>query len=119
MSFESEFAEFMPNTVTLEPFSTLSTDGRGSRTYGTSVSFKARIEQRRRLVRDNQGREVMSQTTVYVPPTTTAGAAVTVNVSDRLTLPSGFLVAGSSQPPMIWVERQQDETGNHHYAMYL
>lgn len=123
MSFDAEFLSMFPQTVTWTPISGLSTDGYGVMTYSTSgtKTLQARIEQKRRLVRDAVGREVVSSTTVFVPPydNSTGQTAVVISVSDRITLPSGFLSAGSSTPPIIAVEREQDDVGDHHFAVYM
>lgn len=111
----------MPQTVTLRKFGALSTDGFGARTASTTYSVRARVEQERHLVRDVTGREVVSSTTVYLAPydSSTGQVAITVDVSDRVVLPSGFLVAGSSAPPIMAVERLQDDGGDHHIAVRL
>ena len=115
----SEFLDMMPQTVTWEASSALSSDGYGAVSYSTGLSIRGRVEQKRRLVRDSGGREVVSTSTVYLDCVTTSSGSVVMNAYDRLTLPSGFLVAGSSQPPIISVARQQDEAGDHHIEVYL
>lgn len=121
MTFETQFLDFMPQTVSLRKFSALSTDGMGARTSATTYSVRARVEQNRRLVRDASGREVVSTTQVYLAPydNSTGQTAIVVDVSDRIVLPSGFLVAGSSAPPIMSVERQQDDAGDHHIAVMV
>ena len=120
MAFEREFLDMFPQTVTWEPFSSYSTDGYGTRTFSTGRSVRARVQQKRTTVRDQQGRETVSNTRVFLSPfvsgTTTA---VTIGPFDRLTLPAGFLSVGSSAPPIITVDRSQDDVGDHHFAVYL
>lgn len=120
MTFDRQFLDMMPQTVTVTAFSALSSDGLGAQSYSSGRSVRARIEQKRKLVRDAGGREVTSETTVYTPPYDTAStAALVINPMDQLTLPSGFLVAGSSAPPIINVERGQDENAEYGFAVYL
>ena len=125
MTLDKDFLDLMPNTITWEAFSSLSTDGYGAKTYAAGQSLRCRIQQTRRLVRGLDGQEIVSTTTLYAPPTSTTSGAVVVNPYDRITLPSGFLVAGSSQPPIISVYRGQDETAgggassDHHIEVYL
>ena len=121
MSFELEYEDWFYNSVTLQRFSGLSTDGYGARTYSTAQTVRARVEQVRRLVRDNEGKEVVSNTTVYIPPydASTSAPSITVSASDKITLPSGYLSAGSSQPPIISVERCDDEEVTHHFEVFL
>ena len=120
MSFDRGFLSMMPQTVTWAAFSSLSTDGNGTRTYSTGRSVKARVQQKRQLVRDLTGREVVSQTVVYMAPFDTSDATITtIGPSDKLTLPSGFTATGSTAPRIISVDRVQDATGNHHFRVYL
>lgn len=51
--------------------------------YAAPVTVRALVEQSRRLVRDTDGAEVTSETTVRVPLSTTAPAG------SRITLPDG------------------------------
>lgn len=120
MSFEAEFKKFMPQTLTVEPFSSYSTDGLGTRTYSSSLTFKCRIEERPRVVRGVDGRERVASATVYCSPVTVSSSGgYPIKPDDRVTLPSGFLVTGSSQPPVLYVERQQDASTDHHQVVYL
>ena len=48
-------------------------------TWGDPVSQRARMQPRRRMVRDREGRETVSDATVYLPPETVIGP------DDRLT----------------------------------
>ena len=123
MSFEAEFLDMMPATFTVRTFSAISTDGYATRTY-TSTSGQSvlgRVQPHRRLVRDNTGREVTTSFSLYLAPYSTAGTsdAVTVSVLDKLTLPAGFQVAGSCQPPIIAAYPCQDEVGLHHNEVLI
>jgi len=88
----------MPDTVALE----LPVDARnvyGVITYGAAVDHQCRIEQTTSMVRDQDGRERVSGTQIFlasqirIPPTT------------RVTLPDG------SHPAIMSIESVQDENG--------
>jgi hypothetical protein len=119
MSFDNDFLEHMPQSISVEVFSAFSTDGYAVGTHGTAKTFRARIEQDRRLVKDSAGREVVSNTTIFCPPWSTAGTSDTASIepNDVITLPSGF--TGTSQPPIINVLRHDDEDGIHHQEILL
>ncbi|GAA4059819.1 hypothetical protein [Actinomadura miaoliensis] len=74
--------EVMPDLpeVTIEPY-------RGRSAYGdvwdTGTPVRAFVDQARRVVRADDGSQVISETTVYAPPGTTAPAR------SRVTLPDG------------------------------
>lgn len=119
MTFDRDFLEFMDDTITVEALTTaLSTDGYAVRSYGAASSMKARIEQKRRLVKDAAGREIVSNTTVYVPPydSSTSQTTVAISASDRITLSTGYV---PRTPPIIYVERHNDDDGRHHQVVYL
>lgn len=112
--YESEFDDFMPDTVTYEPYG--SEDAYGAKVYGTAKTVKARVEQLARLVRDANGREVVSNTRVILKPVATDGSAFTPTVKDRLTLPAGYT---PQAPPPINVLRVNDDGGLHHWEAHL
>lgn len=116
MSYEWEYDDFLNETVIFEAF--VSKDGYGSSTYNTAnpKTAKVRIEQVRRIVRDANGKEVVSNTMIFVKPTFTDGSAVNIGISDRVTLPAGYTPA---QPPIINVERHNDQDGLHHFEVLL
>lgn len=96
------FSDCCPHTVTIEPFASL--DQYGTKTYGSSVTHRARVQGKIRMVRSVTGEEVVSHITVYMGP-------VTVGAQDRITLPSPFLPA---QPAILDVQHVSDESGQHH-----
>ena len=69
-----------PVMVTIEPYAG---SGGTKPLYAAGVPVGSIVEQKRRLVRDPQGREVTSETTVYVPLATACPDAY------RITLPDG------------------------------
>jgi hypothetical protein len=119
MALDPQFVALMKDTITVEPFSSLSTDGYNARVYGTVRTMKARVEQKIRLLKDAAQRQVISTTQVYTPPVDTSGVAYTFTMSDRMTLPAAY---GSivNAPPIISVERHVDQNGEHMYSkVYL
>lgn len=114
MSWDPEFEAFMPETITLEP--TIALSGFGAQTPGAAKTIRCRIEQEARKVTDREGKEVVSQTRLYLKPTAEDGTSYTIAPTDRITLPAGFL---PQQPPILSVSRQADEAGLHHYEVAL
>jgi hypothetical protein len=93
------------------------TGGYAQRVYNTASTFKARIEFLQRLVKDANGRDVVSNTRIFTPMYDADGStSATITVSDRITLPSHFI---PRQPPIISVEPHYDHEGPHHYEVYL
>ena len=122
MSFERDFLAFMPQSVTYHPYSSISTDGYASPSYGTSKTVKARIQGVRADMRGVSSREIVGATfRVYMAPWSTSGTSDTVTVTalDKITLPTGFLVAGSCSPPIIKAYPCQDEEGHHHNEVWI
>jgi hypothetical protein len=66
------------HTATVEPFIG---EGPFGPAYGAAVAVRCFADDKQRLVRDKEGSEVVSQTTLYMPLDTTcpAGSRVTVN----------------------------------------
>jgi hypothetical protein len=122
VSFERDFLEFMPFTLTYQAYAGISTGGYGVRTYSTdSKSVRCRIEPLRRIVKDVQNREVATSFRISTAPWSTAGTSDTVTMTalDKITLPSGFLVAGSCSPAIITAYPCQDEAGLHHNEVVI
>ena len=88
----------LTSTITVEPWS--SQDVYGQITYGTAVSMVARISKAPKLVRADDGREVVAGSTAWVDP-----ASVVIWARDRVTLPDG------TTPTVLSVERVPDERG--------
>jgi len=68
------------HTVIIRPFLG---EGPFGPSYGDPVQARAWVDERRRLVRDPEGAEVVSEATVYLPPGTACP------VGSLVTLPSG------------------------------
>ncbi|WP_433426346.1 hypothetical protein ACQP1V_42710 (plasmid) [Microtetraspora malaysiensis] len=71
-------AWLMRHTAVIEPFEG---DGAYGAVYGDPVTARCLVDDERRMVRDAQGTEVVSDTTVFFPPGTVCpeGSRVTVN----------------------------------------
>ena len=102
----SDWLDMCPHTVTVEPFS--SRNAYGAATYGTAVTYRARVQGKNQMIRNVGGEEVVSTITVYV-------ATQTMTPQDRITLPSPF---SPTQPDILAVQRVSDESGQHHVVVY-
>ena len=108
MSMMAQLQALMAYSVIVEPFS--SDDKYGDESYGTAVTYKAAIERKARMVRNAQGEEVPSATTVYLNMT------ALITARDRVTLPSDF---SPTQPKIITFERNSDQNGLQHTVLFL
>jgi len=98
VTIESAFSSMMPSTVTLNAVQ--STDAYGKRTFaGASTSIQCRLQQSRRMVITDDGKQIPVEGTVYCYGTSTA------TVNDKLTLPDGSIV------PILSVETRNDDVG--------
>lgn len=109
MSLEVELADMFPHTVSIEPWS--AQDKYTEPTFGTLASYKARVVGKNRLVRNAQGQQVVSSTTVYI-----YGYISGLSPLDRLTLPAGN---SPLQPPIISIGQEPDGDGGHHSVVYV
>ena len=96
----TDFADLMTSDVTVESLS--SRDEYLQPTYGTAVSFKARVSFKERWIRRSDGSTVHSRGEVWLLGTPD------IDPEDRITLPGG------DQPPILEVMRPSDEGGIHH-----
>ncbi len=122
MSFDRSFLDMMPATVSYQRYSSISTDGYATQQWGTAKNVRARIQAIREDARTTNEREVRpAGFKVLMAPYSTAGTSDTVTVTalDRITLPTGFLVAGSCSPPIAQAYPVQDEDGLHHNEVWL
>lgn len=115
MAVLREFGVFMGQTIKIAPFT--GRDGYGNLTYGTDVVYRGRLVGKRRLVRNDQGEQVLSTQTIYL------GSNVNVSTKDRVTLSTGD--TGSTEPalltpPILEVGRFPDDSRRfHHVAIFL
>lgn len=107
MSFESEFVQLMPHSVTIEPWA--SQDAYGKPTYGAGVAYPAQVMAINERVVTVMNREVVASTQVIVGPN--AGLYPPTDPRIRITLPDG------SKPTVLAVTAQPDEDGTHHVVV--
>jgi len=107
MPFENDFLELMVDTVLWQAFTGNTGTGYAARNYAAPKYVSAAILQDSRLVRDMQGREVVSNTHLYLPPTCQDGTLLgPLTIKDLFTLPAGY--SGNLTPPIISIERGMD-----------
>lgn len=117
MSYEKGFDDFMPNEVTVDPWQASDAWGVHALSTAARVSVQCRIEQNTRKVIDLDGNEILSRTTLFMKPTTTSSGAFEVHHQDRITLPSTAF--NPQTPPIIVIERAEDDEGLHHWEVAL
>ena len=101
--------ECFPDTITHESY--LSSDGMGgTEVYATATTWKARIRDGHKLVRDRGGRLTMS--TVQV----TIKGVPGVKPHDLVTLPSRY---DPQTPAIIGTSTASDENGVHHERVFF
>ena len=106
MTFHAALADLFTELVSVEPWE--SQDEFGEPSYGASVSYPARIVHAMKLVRNDEGREVVSNARAFVNTGTTA-----ISPKARVTLPDG------TQPKILTVERFPDEAGEIATTIYF
>ena len=89
MTLDGAMLELMTDTVTIEPFTSLSESQ--APTYGASVSYQAQVLPYSERLVDAAGREWRSIARVIIPE------RLAVDIRSRLTLPAGFV---PNQPPI-------------------
>ena len=110
MTLSAALQGLMRQTVTLSTVG--SQDSYGAKTYGTAKTYKARVEQRQQLVKDQSGRDVLCQTVVYVGPTSTGGyPPLTLAPVLKIVLPDG------TSPAILAVEESPDSAGGRHHSV--
>ena len=123
MSFDKDFYEVMDRTVTVAAFTGYSTDGYGTKTFSTtSYTLACYAVKSHKLVKDGKGDEVLSSSQLYCPPhdNSTSQTAVSIGLSDRITLPAMFgHTTGTVTPPIISVEWLDDDTGRYTNVIYI
>lgn len=104
MTIERDFLELMTQTVAIRPFT--GSNDYGEPEHGTAVEHSARVVDKQTLVRDKNGREVVStsQTWLFGAPGVTS--------DDKITLADG------SKPVILTVKSYPDENGAHHQAIF-
>ncbi len=105
-AFTDDLIDLMPHRPLIAARTGQSVEG--APVFGADVEYVGLIEQKAKMVRDTQGREVVSTTQVYLATTDA------IKPDARMTLP-GFTPA---QPPIINVARFSDEDGPSHVEVY-
>ena len=104
MTFDRELGDFFTTTVTYAAHVSMTLSG--AQTFSTATkTIPARIEQGTSLVRDSQGREVVSMARVFMRPTADDNTTYIPTVKDQITLPAGYIPL---IPPIITVLRHND-----------
>jgi hypothetical protein len=90
-------------------FSQSAVDNYGRRSFGSvAASFNARIQEDESLVRDAQGRQVVSVGTIYLYETSPV-----INTDFRCVLPDG------TEPIIITADLVADEIGSNHQRIRI
>lgn len=116
---DRQFLLAMPYRMTVDPLVSLSTDTRGTRTFGTTYQWQCRIQHQGRTYVTREGREAKCNATVFGPPYDVNGNPITIGQNDRFTLPTGLFIAGSTQPPILDVKQHADMTGTMYFEVML
>lgn len=107
MALEKEFLLMCSTTITVEPLSTM--NSYGAQQYSTtSFTYPAYIEYARRKITTAQGKEEVSNATVYV-----MSSSASISEYDRVTLPL------STNARLLRVETLTDEQGQHHLELAI
>lgn len=107
MTFDGNLLDLLEDTITIEPFTALSSSQAGS--FGTAVTYAALIQRGAKRIIGPSGREIISNTSIIIPD------RVAVDQRSRVTLPAGFV---PQQPPIIGVEPLKG-LGMDHTVIYL
>lgn len=105
MTIDYDLLETMTDYVTVEP--KVDQDAYTKPVYGErSEPIRCRIDGQQKLVRDTQGRTVVSTLTII------ASRPVDIKVGDRVTLGDG------TQPPVLAIDQMPDERGAYYTVIY-
>lgn len=107
----TDYLNLFQQTVTLAAFST--NDIYGAASYGSGVTYRARIVKRPHRVRNNAGETVVAMGEVWFGPPTadlTDNTPPTITTQDRITLPD------ASTPIILSVDVVSDDSGGYHHT---
>ena len=104
-----EFEDMLSSTVTIAPLT--SHDRYGAATYGTAVSYKARISYQQHWIRRRDEQPIQSRGEVWT------NGVTAINTDAKLTLPAGS--PGNLTPPILDVQQPTDENGNIHHTKII
>ena len=105
MPITDDLRDMFPSTAAWAPLTGRAESG--APTYGAGTSFAARLVRRHKLVRDTQGDQVVSTAHVWLL------GSPAVAPDDRVQLADG------TAPPIVAVERFEDEAGASHTKVYF
>lgn len=105
MSFINDLRDLLPDTATWAPLT--GRDQYGAPTYGAGTTYACRLVRAHKLIRNSAGDQVVSSAHVWL-----AGTPA-VAPDDRVTL------SDDTTPPILSVERFQDEDGASHTKVYF
>jgi hypothetical protein len=105
MPFINDFADLLNDTIIWRQKT-----GRndfGARTFGTGITFTARVVKKTKMVRDIRGDQVVSTAQVWIGTTddTNLDAPPNVSPEDQIELSNG------QTPDILMIEQPQDESG--------
>ena len=105
MTIEAAYLALMPSTITI--YNETSTDKYGKPSFGTGAAVRCRVVPSNDSKRIDTGVDVMASGKIYCYGTPT------VNVNDKIQLPSG------EQVYAVAVQLQNDESGSHHTVITI
>jgi hypothetical protein len=113
VTFEDDFRDLMPDTVTIEPVASVG-DGSGyaKRQYGTAVTYQCRIREKVQRFTSLEGHITWSKHKVWVAPAAD-GTFPALDQRARVTFADG------TQPQMLAIEHLNDEDGLHHVVLWF
>lgn len=103
-------SRLLAQTVTLSTMTSM--NSYGVATYGTAKTYKARVENAQKYIKGADGREVLSNATVYVGQTSTGGFPPrTLAPTGKIVLPDG------TSPGILAVDESPDRDGTRHHTV--
>jgi hypothetical protein len=108
-NFINDLLDLFDRTVTIAPYASQTIAGKPS--YGTAVSYKARIMMKDVGVRTLEGTMVIGRGKIYLPQ------VVAATVRDRLTVPVDL--PGDANPPILSVSTVDDEFGGSYTVLVI
>lgn len=104
---DSPFLEMMPDTISF--YAESSKDKYGKATFsGTATSVRGRVVFEQKLVKNEQGEDVVTGGRVYL-----YGDYSTLTLGHKITLPN------SNSPVIVAVESKKDTAGVHHTIVHF
>lgn len=108
MSLIDDLEDFLPHSISIEPYS--SQDEYGEPSYGVAVTYRGRVEIKNMMVRDDFGKERVASGRIFLNTTSIP------TTKDRVTLPSGY---DPATPEILAVMPQENETGIDHIVLMI